>query len=503
VGVLLVILIGFPDRSQPLRTAGTPAAARPSSDIKQLRPRVEAFCGDCHAPPPPESFPRNAWYHEVERGYRFYLESQRNDLTPPPLADVVNFYRAQAPQELSLRRPPRNASQSPVSFTSTPLDPAAGGAPPATAFLRWLAGDNNQPGELVICDMRSGELRTAQPSPGNSSSAVLATLENPCHAEAVDLDGDGRQDLVVADLGSLLPEDHDRGRVVWLRRSAEGIWETRIVAQSLGRIADVRPADFDGDGDQDLVIAEFGWHKTGGIHWLENREGDFQATRLDSRTGAIHVPVCDLNQDGRLDFIALLSQEHESIVAFLNGGEGRFSSKTLWTAADPGFGSSGIEVVDLDHDGDLDVLYTNGDTLDSSYLKPSHGVHWLENRGALTFVAHRLAYLPGVHRALPGDMDRDGDLDILAVTFIAKPLLSPIDQRELDSMVLLQQTAPGEFAYHRLEQGKHEHATLELGDLDRDGDLDIAAGRYLEPAAPALPHAVIWWNQGNAANAGG
>jgi hypothetical protein len=329
-----------------------------------------------------------------------------------------------------------------------------------------------------------------------SEFATLAKLDNPCRAAPVDLDGDGLLDLVVADLGSFLPEDHDRGRVVWVRQTAPGTWETRVVAQSLGRVADVRPADFDGDGDQDLVVAEFGWQKTGGIHWLENREEKFLATRLDARSGAIHVPVCDLNQDGRPDFVALLSQEHETVVAFLNAGEGRFTQQTLWSADDPGFGSSGIEVVDLDRDGDLDVLYTNGDTFDSAYLKPSHGVHWLENRGALSFAHRRLAHLPGVHRALAGDMDGDGDLDVVAGTFFAKSVISPLAPSELDSLVLLEQTSPGEFAYHSLEKGKPEHATLDLGDFDGDGDLDIVAGIQVETADEPLPHAVVWWSEG-------
>src|SRR5207237_8018061 len=122
---------------------------------------------------------------------------------------------------------------------------------------------------------------------------------------------------------------------------------------------------------------------------------------LDNRHGATHVPVADLNGDGKPDFVALMSQEHETVVAFLNEGGGRFRKETIYTAPHPSFGSSGIQLVDLDGDGDLDVLYTNGDSLDAPYLlKPYHGVQWLENTGSFPFTHHRLADVYAARRPL-------------------------------------------------------------------------------------------------------
>src|SRR5205807_2639805 len=76
----------------------------------------------------------------------------------------------------------------------------------------------------------------------------------------------------------------------------------------------------------------FGWRNTGEIIYLENHTTDwtrpaFEPHVLDARHGAIHVPVCDLNKDGRPDFVALISQEHETIVAFLNEGHANFARK--------------------------------------------------------------------------------------------------------------------------------------------------------------------------------
>ena len=63
------------------------------------------------------------------------------------------------------------------------------------------------------------------------------------------------------------------------------------------------------------------------------------------------MPVGDLNKDGRPDFVALISQEHETVVAFLNEGNGRFRKETIYTAPHPAFGSSGIQLIDLDGQG--------------------------------------------------------------------------------------------------------------------------------------------------------
>ena len=93
--------------------------------------------------------------------------------------------------------------------------------------------------------------------------------------------------------------------------------------------------------------------------------------------GLLNIPNADI--------VALITQEFEEIVAFVNRGEGHFERHLLFQALNPSFGSSGIELVDLDGDGDLDVLFTNGDGFDQSEAKPYHGVQWLENLGDMRF----------------------------------------------------------------------------------------------------------------------
>jgi hypothetical protein len=253
----------------------------------------------------------------------------------------------------------------------------------------------------------------------------------------------------------------------------------------------------DGDGDLDLVVAAFGWRTVGGIFLLENVTKTWDAPafvrrEIDGRPGAIHVPVADLDGDGRPDFVALLAQHYESVEFFKNLGKGEFRPQVLDKAPHPAWGSSGLELVDFDQDGDLDILVTNGDMLDDFLLKPYHGIRWLENKGGLRFEAHSLANLPGVHRALAADVDGDGDMDVVAGAYVRFKVGNgpPRSRPDLASLVWLEQEAPGQWKRHTLEQGA-AHVTLDVADYDRDGDMDIVVGNFATEGAPFVD---VWEN---------
>jgi hypothetical protein len=251
----------------------------------------------------------------------------------------------------------------------------------------------------------------------------------------VDLDKDGKQDLIVADLGDFLPGDHEKGSVVWLRQTGPLQFEKIPLVTRLARTADVQAADFDGDSDLDLVVAAFGWHTVGGVFVYENKTTDwkqpkFEGYPVDARPGGIHVPIVDLDGDGKPDFVALVSQQYEHVVAYINRGAGKgFRPETLFRAVTPVWGSSGIQLVDLDKDGDLDLLMTNGDSLDDFTVRPFHGVRWFENEGSYPWKQHDLAVMPGVHRAQAADIDGDGDLDVLLTAVGDRPRLLRNDQK--------------------------------------------------------------------------
>ena len=401
--------------------------------VNRIRPQVEAFCGDCHVMPRPSSASRDQWAEEVNQGFMLYGSSGRTDLTIPPYDDVLNFFEYQAPRTIKI--PEANHPKVPVPLRPTVVR-FPGKRAPGVTNVRWMDMGLKDSQALVYCDINTGAVIAHWPLLADAPTARLTTLFQPVHTELCDLDNDGNIDLVVADIGEFHAEDSDLGRVVWLRRKPDSEkFEKIIVQENLSRVSDVQPGDFDGDGDQDLLVSVFGWRQSGRILLFENtldppsnpqpsangnstdQRPEFVMREIDSRHGSIQVPTVDLNGDGHLDFVTLMSQDHEVVEAFLNDGTGQFTRQVIWQAPDPAYGSSGIELVDLDQDGDLDVLYTNGDTLDRG-PKPFHSIQWLENQGTYPYQHHHLCYMPGVLDAEAADFDGDGDLDIIACSFL-------------------------------------------------------------------------------------
>jgi hypothetical protein len=487
----------FAHESRP--EPGPPTVSAFPESPEATTEEVHQFCGACHAYPPPDTFPRDSWRKEVRQAYDFLRDSALS-LEYPPLEGVVRYYESRAPHELALVRPQDYAGPVPVQFDRHDYRPPGGATLPAVAHVNLVHLFDPRRLDVLACDMRSGQVAVLRPYEPSPTWRVLARLPVPAHAEVVDLDGDGHLDILVACLGGFYPTDARVGSVVWLRGSADGTFTPITLLEGVGRVADVRAADFRGTGKLDLVVAVFGWRKTGEIVLLENHTTDWSKPRfvprvLDERHGAIHVPVSDLNGDGQPDFVALISQEHETIVAFLNEGGGRFRKETIYTAPHPAYGSSGIELVDLDGDGDLDVLYTNGDSLDDNVLKPYHGVQWLENRGSFPFKHHPLAAMHGVERAVAADLDGDGLKDVVAVSWLPANGFPQRGQLGLASVLLLRQTAPGTFTRHTLERESCDHPTCAVGDLFGDGRIHLVTGNhyFTDPGTP-VDAITVWQN---------
>ncbi len=508
-GILAIVafVLAGSDRTQRQRYTSLLAPETPPEITATAQSRIKAFCGDCHALPRPESFDRDQWHDEVEKGYQFYAKSGRTDLDPPPMEQVVAYFRSRAPERLSYPEPKEADTLFRASFATEKLEYGSViKTAPAIAGLSWTKLRAGGPPFLLSSDMMSGFVSALDLRDPKRRLRHLAQLNNPCHIEPCDLDGDGNIDLLVTDLGGFYAADLDRGRVVWLRQDGRsGEFEEVVLASGLGRVADARPIDLEGTGKLDVVVAEFGWYRTGKILLLKNvaargQRPRFEPEELDPRGGTVHVPVCDLNSDGRQDFLALVSNEHECVEAFLNQGNGTFHRQTLWRAPDLTFGSNGIRLVDLNGDGKIDILYTNGDAFDNDYLSPWHGVQWLENLGNMKFQYHRLTDMPGACVALAGDFDGNGLLDIIVVSFLPRAIKpGTVDTKSMPSIVLLEQVSPGNFVRHTLERGFPCHSALVVGDFDGDGNLDFAVGNHVAGAQSdvlARNWVTVWWNRG-------
>lgn len=491
-----------------------PASAQRSKDWHDRVGReVKAFCADCHVLPLATSSERDHWPGEVDQGLNLYEVSGRTDLKVPARDDVIAFFEMQAPEKFDWSPWTKPFPQCRVDFTTQAVglasDESSRPRPPGVTNVRWLDIGMKDGPALVYCDIGSGAVVAHWPNSDGGTSKHLATLFQPVHAETCDLDGDGHQDLVVADIGEFDANDSDLGRIIWLRRKPlQDEFEQVVLMEGLGRVADARPADFDNDGDIDLIVAEFGWRQSGRIVLLENQMTEaaastddgkqlaksFVAHEVDDRHGSIHVPPVDLNDDGQMDFVAAISQGYETVEAFLNDGEGGFQREVIFAAPDPAFGLSGIQLVDLDQDGDLDVLMTNGDSFDRG-VKPYHSICWLENEGTFPYKVHELCKMPGVLSAKAGDFDGDGDLDVVAGSLMAGPIQKQFERFEMASIVMLVQTEPGVFQPTTVQQKVHQHASIEVDDFDGDGKTDFAISNLLRTAKGNEPDVVIWWNQ--------
>ena len=496
--------------SQDLSQSDTLDSVDDDFDMVAARHQVASFCGDCHAVPTPDQFPQAAWPEEIEDGYRFYFDSGRRDLKMPPKRIVLEYYRRLAPKELLVDPGVKPAAAPKVRFVSadhayTEIDKEVGPSPSAVANVRWFGNGPARPQSakpaLWVCDMRRGFVVEMFLSPSGVTYGRQAIVPHPAHTAIVDLDKDQQEELLVADLGSFLPEDHGKGQVLWLRPRADGTgFDSVKLLGDVGRVTDIEAADFDQDGDLDLVVAEFGWRSTGQIHILENLGLEagipqFRQRVVDDRHGCISVTPVDLNQDGKMDFVALISQEHESVIGFFNRGDGTFRLQTIFSAENPSFGSSGLEPADLDQDGDLDLIYTNGDMFDRFYVAPYHGVHWLEQQADGSWKKHLLASMPGVHRAAVADLDNDGDLDLVACALISDNMMQKYNSDQFNSLIWIEQVADGKFVSHSLETGQCYHATADVADFDNDGDVDIAVGQFREISGAVRSDVTIWWNQ--------
>jgi hypothetical protein len=449
--------------------------------------QARAVCGTCHALPPPDVLPKGAWPAEFVR--MMYIRENRLPPAgrgvpqvelPPDMQAMLPYFTSRAPERLAAPEPWPAPSESPLQFTRRSLTMPDMPGTPAVANIHLADLDGDRKLDVLGADMRQGVVFSGHPDRAGSTLTTIASLPHPSHVALADVDKDGVMDLLVSDLGTFFPEDHAKGAVVWLRGTGGGKY-SGFWLDGWPRVADVEAADFGGHGWNDLAVAAFGWRKTGRVAVIENRttnprQPSFTEHVIDPRTGAIHVIPTDLNRDGKMDLVALLAQEHETVVAYVNKGDFAFEQKVIYQAPHPNWGSTGIELADLDKDGDLDVLLTHGDTFDDGIVKPYHGIQWLENRGSYPYVEHTIAAMAGVHRAQAVDLDGDGDLDVVACALLASG--ADVDEKTLPALVWLEQTKPGLFVKHTIEMGFPRHATLDVGDIDGDGLPDIVTGAF-------------------------
>jgi hypothetical protein len=108
-------------------------------------------------------------------------------------------------------------------------------------------------------------------------------------------------------------------------------------------------------------------------------------------------------------------------------------------------------------------------------LKPYHGIRLYLNDGANHFREAFYYPMHGAYKALARDFDGDGDLDIAAIAYYPD-----FEQAAPESFVYLENQGGMKFAASTCaESGAGRWMVMDAGDLDGDGDEDIALGSFV------------------------
>jgi hypothetical protein len=317
-----------------------------------------------------------------------------------------------------------------------------------------LAAPSSAPAAPIFVD--SGQELAS--SRGNTSRAVALG----------DLNGDGAVDAVVAQ-GSFGSAQEN---VIWLN-NGNGIFTESEQFIGSGDSRSVALADFDGDGDLDIIIANAGsaipnddevWINQGGAQG--GQAGVFVPGQSLANGESFLVKVGDLDGDGDLDAVIAGAQ---GVQIWWNDGNGNFSAGPTF----PFFGLNDIALGDLDGDGDLDIVIAG-----EGQFFPSQ-VLWNEWNTRQTFTPGPLLATDGVNSGVAiADLDNDGHLDIYLATSQAN--------------VVWWNHGDGFFSAGA-GMGNQNDTDVALGDFSGDGHIDAFVTRRITGSAANG----VWLNNGD------
>ena len=245
-----------------------------------------------------------------------------------------------------------------------------------------------------------------------------------------DINGDGRPDVAIV--------NNRDGHVVWFANNeapAAGPWQRFEITTNTPRAYDVVLVDLDNDNDLDAAVAgyagsDINWYAnpgSGGWHQVWNKYL-VGAGMPEART----VRAGDFNRDGRTDlFCAAVG-----VGVPLGAGPSEHGCRVVWyenTGWPINTGPWPAHIiddaqhypihghpVDLDEDGDLDAVMAQG-MRSALVTQDLHRVVWYEDTGSpgtgLAWQMHTIGDLPYAFEAFASDLDRDGDLDVAATAW--------------------------------------------------------------------------------------
>lgn len=297
----------------------------------------------------------------------------------------------------------------------------------------------------------------------------------------------------VVDLGSMGGSDNPQGK--YLEASSWANFrrgQYTAERENLMRPVQHHRADLDGDGQEDQLLLEFGYHM-GQMTWMPGA-GDSDAPQvLFADDGSVAAALHDWNGDGRMDIAALHANSDERLMLYENEGAGKFKEH-LVERYPPHWGGAAMEMADVNQDGKMDLVVAHGDNGDyPPILKAGHGIRIYTHQGDFKFEETQKLPMNGAYGIRVRDFDLDGDMDIAAVSFYPDYRGRPEEQ-----FIYYEQTSPMEFTPHTFPQvNVARWMVLDAGDVDGDGDEDIVLGGFNVKSDDASDAQYQYWTDRN------
>lgn len=280
-----------------------------------------------------------------------------------------------------------------------------------------------------------------------------------------DLNGDGLLDIIAYNVGapSIIYQGDGLGNFVQQESlTTDATVGDRIVL-----------ADIDGDGDYDLIAAA----AQTATHLYRN-DGQGRFTQGQSLTAALDLQLIDDDGDGDLDLYLLRPDNTQltrsSLYRYRNNGQGQFNGGKVSLPGGKALQQRFL-VADLDGDGDMDFVISSITAAGCSGSN-CENLRLLLDRGLLGYASINLDNAAASDLALV-DLDHDGDQDIVAAG-LATDVQTATDQQSRvylnDGMNALLQTAS--FTKINVGSAQIETRALAVADLNNDGLLDLLFG---------------------------
>ena len=446
-----------------------PSCSNKAAEGKEL---AKTYCASCHMLPEPGSLPKNVWQYSTlpYMGIMMGVDKEIGMLEKP-LSDytilgpgsqlipdedwekIKAYYLEEAPKTLEM------PAYIPLATASIFQPEPIVATLPGTTLPNMTA---------VRIDARRQQITAGDQSnrviwKWDASGKLLETKTNQDALTDITLLGSETLYTFIGTTTQANPEVNG-----FVSQASTG----KKLLQGLNRPIGLVSANLDGEAGDELISSEFGF-KVGGMSVWKLEKGVYKKHVLNPQTGATKSIVRDFTGDGKPDILALFAQGDERILLYENQGGLKFIGKQLLRFPSI-YGSSSFDVVDIDGDKDLDMVYTAGDNADfTTVLKPYHGMYIFENTGGFAFKQKAFFSQNGATKVMPGDFDGDGDADLISIALFPDVAARPGEG------AMYFENKKGTFVPMTLPiQHLGRWSVMDVADMDGDGDLDVALGSH-------------------------